>query len=179
MVRNGTSGHQRAPAGTSGHQRAPSDTIGHHRTPSDTSGHQRTPADTSGHQRAPSDTSGHHRTPAGTIGHHRTPAGTSGHHRTPAGTSSHQQPPGTPDAATARAYIPPDGVPEGHVLRSEAPGFLRNSGKIPLFRLQIIRFLTDPRGEYKKSNRITSDCYFILYLLSFLHTFHFIIFAGK
>lgn len=82
-----------------------------------------------------------------------------------------------PDAATAGHISPPDGAPGGRVLGREAPSFHRDSGKIPLFRLQIIRFLTDPGGEYKKSNRITSDCLFILYLLSFLHTFHFIIFA--
>ena len=96
------------------------------------------------------------------------------HQRTPADTSSHQ----ARRTRTRPGHIPPpDGVPEGHVPRSEAQGFLRDSGKIPLFRLQIIRFLTEPGGEYKKSNRITSDCFFILYLLSFLHTFHFIIFA--
>lgn len=72
---------------------------------------------------------------------------------------------------------PPDGAPGGRVLGSEAPSFHRDSGKIPLFRLQIIRFLTDPRREYKKGNRIPSDCLYILYVLCFLHTFPFSIFA--
>lgn len=58
---------------------------------------------------------------------------------------------------------PPDGVPEGHVPRSEARGFLRDSGKISLFRLQIIRFLTDPGREYKKATglRPIAFLYFI------------------
>lgn len=82
-----------------------------------------------------------------------------------------------PDAPPSGHISPPDGAPGGRVLGNEAPSFLRDSGKIPLFRLQIIKFLTDPGGGYKKSNRITSDCLFILYVLSFLHMFPFSIFA--
>lgn len=96
------------------------------------------------------------------------------------GQQGNTQPPTAPRRRTRPPpghISPPDGVPGGHVPRSEARGFHRESGKIPLFLLQIIRFLTDPGGEYKKSNRIPSDCLFILYVLSFLHTFPFSIFA--
>ena len=112
-------------------------TSGHQRTPADTSGHQRTPADTSGHQRTPADTSGHQRTPADTSGHQRTPADTSGHQRTPSGHIS-----------------PPDGVPEGHVLCSEARGFHRESGKNLLFQIQIIRLLFSFEGNVVKTIQI-------------------------
>lgn len=105
----------------------------------------------------------------------RTPA--SSGHQPPADTSSHQRTPGTPDAATARAYITADGVPGGHVPRSEARGFHRESGKNLLFQFQIIRLLFSFEGNTKKGNRIPSDCLYILYVLSFLHTFPFSIFA--
>lgn len=46
---------------------------------------------------------------------------------------------------------PPDGVPEGHVPRSEARGFHRESGKNLLFQLQIIRLLFSFEGNTKKA----------------------------
>jgi len=126
MVRNATSGHQRTPADTSGHQRTPADTSGHQRTPAATSSHQRTPADTSGQQQPPADTSSHQQPPAATSGHQRT--------RPPPGHISQ-----------------PDGVPGGHVPRSEARGFHRESGKNLLFQLQIIRLLFSFEGNTKKA----------------------------
>ena len=105
----------------------------------------------------------------------RTPAAdTSRQQRPPADTSGHQArrtrpPPGH--------ISPPDGVPGGRVPRSEARGFHRESGKNPLFQFQIIRLLFSFEGNTKKGNRIPSDCLYILYVLSFLHTFPFSIFA--
>ena len=95
---------------------------------------------------------------------------TSSHQQPPAATSSHQQPP-------PGHISPPDGAPEGHVPRSEARAFHRESGKNLLFQLQIIRLLFSFEGNTKKGNRIPSDCLYILYVLSFLHTFPFSIFA--
>ena len=119
------------------------------------SSHQQPPAATSGHQQPPADSSSHQRTPAATSGHQQPAADTSGHQRTPAATSGHQArrtrpPPGH--------ISPPDGVPGGHVPRSEARGFHRESGKNLLFQLQIIRLLFSFEGNTKKGNRITSDC---------------------
>ena len=95
---------------------------------------------------------------------------TSGHQRTPADSSSHQRtPPGH--------ISPPDGAPEEHVPRSEAPSFHRESGKNLLFQLQIIRLLFSFEGNTKKAIGFPSDCLYILYVLSFLHTFPFSIFA--
>ena len=147
MVRNDTSGHQRTPADTSGHQRTPADTSGHQQPPADTSGHQQPPAATSSHQQPPAATSGHQQPPAATSGHQQPPAATSGHQQPPADTSSHQArrtrpPPGH--------ISPPDGVPEGHVPRSEARGFHRESGKNLLFQIQIIRLLFSFEGITKK-----------------------------
>ena len=147
MMRNATSGHQRTPADTSSHQQPPADT----------SSHQQPPADTSGHQQPPADTSSHQRTPAATRHGGRWPR-----RRT-------RPPPGH--------ISPPDGVPGGRVPRSEARGFHRESGKNPLFQFQIIRLLFSFEGNTKKGNRIPSDCLYILYVLSFLHTFPFSIFA--
>ena len=129
---------------------------------------------TSGQQQPPADSSSHQRTAAATSGQQQPPADTSSHQRTPAATSGHQArrtrpPPGH--------ISPPDGVPGGHVPRSEARGFHRESGKNLLFQFQIIRLLFSFEGNTKKGNRIPSDCLYILYVLSFLHTFPFSIFA--
>jgi len=77
---------------------------------------------------------------------------TSSHQQPPAATSSHQQPP------PPGHISPTDGAPEGHVPRSEAQAFHRESGKNLLFQLQIIRLLFSFEGNTKKGNRITSDC---------------------
>ena len=105
-------------------------------------------------------------------------------------TSSHQQPPAATSSHQARRpalrrrtrprpghISPPDGAPEGHVPRSEAPSFHRESGKNLLFQLQIIRLLFSFEGNTKKAIGFPSDCLYILYVLSFLHTFPFSIFA--
>ena len=126
------------------------------------------------------DTSGHQRTPADTSSHQRTPAATSGHQQPPADTSSHQARRAAPRRRTRPPpghISPPDGVPGGRVPRSEARSFHRESGKNPLFQFQIIRLLFSFEGNTKKGNRIPSDCLYILYVLSFLHTFPFSIFA--
>jgi hypothetical protein len=138
---HGEERHQRTPAYTSGHQRTPADTSVHQRTPAYTSGHQRTPADTSVHQRTPADTSVHQRTPADTSVHQARRAAKRRRTRPPPGHIS-----------------PPDGVPGGHVPRSEARGFHRESGENPLFQFQTIRLLFSFEGNTKKGNRITSDC---------------------
>ena len=112
--------------------------------------------------------------------HQRTPADTSGHQQPPADTSSHQARRAAPRRRTRPPpghISPPDGVPGGRVPRSEARGFHRESGKNPLFQFQIIRLLFSFEGNTKKGNRIPSDCLYILYVLSFLHTFPFSIFA--
>ena len=136
MVRNATSsGHQPPAADTSHQQRTPATSSGHQPPAADTSHQQRTPATSSGHQPPAADTSSHQRTPAATSGHQA--------RRT-------RPPPGH--------ISPPDGVPGGHVPRSEARGFHRESGKNLLFQLQIIRLLFSFEGNTKKGNRITSDC---------------------
>ena len=108
------------------------------------------------------------------------------HQRTAAATSSHQQPPAADTSSGHQArrtrpppghISPPDGAPEGHVPRSEAQGFHRESGKNLLFQLQIIRLLFSFEGNTKKAIGFPSDCLYILYVLSFLHTFPFSIFA--
>lgn len=96
------------------------------------------------------------------------------------GQQGNTQPPPAPSRRTLPTpghISPPDGVPGGHVPRSEARGFHRESGKNPLFQFQIIRLLFSFGGNTKKGNRIPSDCLYILYVLSFLHTFPFSIFA--
>lgn len=86
--------------------------------------------------------------------------------------------PAQPPAPDTPGHIsPPDGAQGGRVRRSEARGFHRESGKNPLFQFQIIRLLFSFEGNTKKGNRIPSDCLYILYVLSFLHTFPFSIFA--
>ena len=103
----------------------------------------------SSHQRAPA------HTPAGTAAH--TSAHTSAHQRAPAHTSGHTS--GHTNAhqdnrrtrPTSGHISPPDGPQLGRVRRSEAPGFLRDSGKNPLFQLRIIRLLTNLERNTKKA----------------------------
>lgn len=88
--------------------------------------------------------------------------------------------PAQPPAPDTPGHIsPPDGAQGGRVRRSEARGFHRESGKNLLFQIQIIRLLFSFEGNKKKGNRIPSDCLYILYVLSFLHTFPFSIFAKR
>ena len=92
------------------------------------------------HQRAHQQThqQPHQRTHSG-----HTNAHTSGH------TNAHQDNRRT--RPTPGHISPPDGPQLGRVRRSEAPGFLRDSGKNPLFQLRIIRLLTNLERNTKKA----------------------------
>ena len=101
------------------------------------------------------------------------PAATSSHQQPPAATSSsHQQQP-----PRAGHISPPDGVPgdTSHVARRGV--FIANRAKIFCFKFKLSDCYSVLKGIQKKGNRIPSDCLYILYVLSFLHTFPFSIFA--
>ena len=112
-----------------------------------------------------------------TSGHQRTPSDTSSHQPSPAVTSRQQPSPAGRGHPPPGHIPPPDGPETGRVRRSEAQSFLLESGKKSLLLIQKPRLLLSLEGNNKKGNRIPSDCLYILYVLSFLHTFPFSIFA--
>ena len=73
------------------------------------------------------------------------------------GQQGNTQPPPAPSRRTRPTpghISPPDGVPGGHVPRSEARGFHRESGKNLLFQIQIIRLLFSFEGNVVKTIQI-------------------------